>query len=531
MKSIQRSIVWLTLAVVLGLLVVLGTVSLASVISKADADASVAMNLTCANEASAINELLEGIEDAVDIEAAYMQARAGEVPDVAEWLGEGEELFSTIANMTPGAVAYYFHSGELGADLNGFFYIRDGEGGSFRLIDSAVPGGALPGASGQVTGYDLGLDKDALRAGNALWMEPFEAAGSGMRIIIYTEPLFVDGEYRGTVGMGVDFQLIVDRVEAISSYKEGYGFLTDANGNVMYHPTIPYGTNLSEDDEEVPAVDAAIAAGTTTDDVVVYQYHGTDKRMAFHLLQNDMRLVLSVDAKEIYADRDRLVGALLLSTVFSAVVVTIIATVASRRMLRPLRLLTEAAEQVAAGDLSVELPKADVREVSSLVSAYDKTVDELRAQMATIDEMAHRDALTGLLNKASFKEASAEVDERIAAGEDFEFTLAMLDVNGLKQMNDTFGHEAGDDLLRNAAGAIVATFERAGASFYRVGGDEFAVLVMGQAKDMDTVGTVERDDVSIACGVAHYRPSEDANTAAVLARADARMYQNKRSAR
>ena len=229
------------------------------------------MNLTCTNEAGTIDKLLEGIEDAVDVEVAYLQRRATEVSDVTEWLREGEELFSTIADMTPGAVAYYFHPGELGAYQNGFFCIRTKQDEPFHHVSGAIPTGALPYASDHVSGYDLGLDKDALRSGKALWMEPFKASDSETRITIYTEPLFIDGEYRGSVGMGVDFQLVIDQVKSINAYETGYGFLTDAKGSVMYHPTIPYGTNLSEDDEEVPAVDAAIAAGTTTDDVVVYQ--------------------------------------------------------------------------------------------------------------------------------------------------------------------------------------------------------------------------------------------------------------------
>ena len=172
-----------------------------------------------------------------------------------------------------------------------------------------------------------------------------------------------------------------------------------------------------------------------------------------------------------------------------------------------------------------------MREVSSLVSAYDKTVDDLREQMAAIDKIAHTDALTGFLNKKAFKEDSAQFDERLAAGEKIEFALAMLDVNGLKTKNDTYGHEAGDALLKDAVAAIGVAFAGVDARFYRVGGDEFAVLVMDAANELDAMAEVKHEDVSIACGVAHYRPDEDKNIASVLARADALMYKNKRSSR
>ena len=545
-RSIQRSFVLLTLGSVLFLSLVLGAISITATINKADEDASIAMNLTCANEADAIDELLEGIEDAVDVETSYIQSRAKDVADPAELLSEAESLFSSIASQTNGAVVYFFQSKGSAEEANGFFYVRDSADGEFHPIPVSDISDTLPD---KAQDYDIGWDRDAIRSGTAQWLKPFEINDFGTRMVTYVEPLIINCEYQGVVGMGVDFQLIIDQVESISSYNSGYGFLTYADGYVMYHPSIPFGTNLSEDDDDVPAVDEAIAAGTTTDEIVVYQYQGADKRMAFHLLQNDMRLVLSVNASEIYAGRDRLVNALVISTILVGVVVAIVAFFASRRMLKPLRQLTEAAEQVAAGDLSVELPKANVREVSSLVDAYDKTVGELRQQIAVINEIAHSDALTGFRNKGAFEEVSGEIDKRIASGENLDFTLAMLDVNGLKPVNDTYGHEAGDALLQRGAVAIAKTFEcmashgdegtdsasgQNGAcdvSYYRLGGDEFAVLIMGPAESVSALSEVEGEEVSIACGVARFRPGEDDDTAAVLARADARMYENKRAAR
>jgi PleD family two-component response regulator len=55
--------------------------------------------------------------------------------------------------------------------------------------------------------------------------------------------------------------------------------------------------------------------------------------------------------------------------------------------------------------------------------------------------------------------------------------------------------------------------------------------MMDAANELDAMAEVKQEDVSIACGVAHYRPSEDKNIASVLARADALMYKNKRSSR
>lgn len=108
----------------------------------------------------------------------------------------------------------------------------------------------------------------------------------------------------------------------------------------------------------------------------------------------------------------------------------------------------------------------------------------------------------------------------------------MLDVNDLKTVNDQQGHEMGDDLLRNAARIIDKRLKK--GELYRVGGDEFvAFVVPADAEDglegLAKHGCIVEDGVSIACGVAHYRLDEDATVAEVLARADVRMYRNKRA--
>ncbi|MBF8289072.1 MAG: hypothetical protein HW391_40 [Chloroflexi bacterium] len=86
---------------------------------------------------------------------------------------------------------------------------------------------------------------------------------------------------------------------------------------------------------------------------------------------------------------------------------------------------------------------------------------------------AETDNLTGLLNHGSFRERLATA---VAAGE--PFSVMMVDLDHFKLVNDTFGHPAGDDLLRQTAGAIVGASRETDAAF-RYGGDEFAVILAG----------------------------------------------------
>jgi diguanylate cyclase (GGDEF)-like protein len=103
----------------------------------------------------------------------------------------------------------------------------------------------------------------------------------------------------------------------------------------------------------------------------------------------------------------------------------------------------------------------------------------------TLRHDSTHDALTGLYNRAFFDEEF----ERFAQGRMFPVSIVMADVNGLKAVNDTMGHEAGDALIRLAAHLIMSEF-RAEDIVARIGGDEFAVLL--PATDFHVVEEVIR---------------------------------------
>ena len=113
--------------------------------------------------------------------------------------------------------------------------------------------------------------------------------------------------------------------------------------------------------------------------------------------------------------------------------------------------------------------------------------------------------------------------------------MAVCDVNDLKKTNDTLGHKAGDQLLKDACAIICDTFKH--SPVFRIGGDEFAAILRGQ--DYETRNgllarfqernrrALDRGGIVVACGISEFRPEEDGAMAAVFERADAEMYRNK----
>ena len=147
---------------------------------------------------------------------------------------------------------------------------------------------------------------------------------------------------------------------------------------------------------------------------------------------------------------------------------------------------------------------------------------------------ANIDALTGMRNKHAYIDAETELNRRIAEDSGAQFAVVALDVNNLKHMNDTKGHAAGDQLLRDSCAVICRIF--ANSPVFRVGGDEFVVISQGEDyENIDALlgelraaneESVQTGGPIIASGMAKY--DGDRNVQAVFERADSKMYKEKK---
>ena len=158
-----------------------------------------------------------------------------------------------------------------------------------------------------------------------------------------------------------------------------------------------------------------------------------------------------------------------------------------------------------------------------------------------LQTLAYQDALTGLVNRRGFF-LLAEQAARTAQQDGKQFLVFFLDVDGLKTINDTLGHDQGDAVICDAADVLRATF-RASDVLARMGGDEFAVLAadanMATATMLEHRLQAHIDQVndrgsrpyrlSISVGTVEFNPKDGVDLNRLVSNADELMYQNKKA--
>jgi diguanylate cyclase (GGDEF)-like protein len=261
--------------------------------------------------------------------------------------------------------------------------------------------------------------------------------------------------------------------------------------------------------------------------------------------------------------------------VLAVLCLSIIVAIVARTITRPLTALAVAARRIRGGRLDAPLPPPTKDEIGQLSHSFSRMTEQLKNVITSLEsrtaelqdknrelaqaetelqnksrllshaleqerENARRDRLTGALNHGAISDVLDEaLASSAASGE--PFAVAMVDVDGMKSVNDIYGHQSGDALLK----AVGAALAQEGAIVGRYGGDEFLVVLPGlerpdtldyhqrvieALRDADVsepaTGTVIRIEVSV--GFACY-PADADKPASLMLIADSAMYAMKRA--
>ena len=210
-----------------------------------------------------------------------------------------------------------------------------------------------------------------------------------------------------------------------------------------------------------------------------------------------------------------------------------------------------------AKDISRQVKNKD--EICSIMSKFSDMVYEMESYMANLTktrqdlqntkkqaielgELAIKDSLTGIRNKTAYDREVKKIEWEMADGKK-KVGVAMIDLNFLKRINDTYGHDKGNVAINSLCKIVCEVFKH--SPVFRIGGDEFVAILRGrdlesaaalvqQFKDrikalQDDPGLEYWQKTSAAIGYAVYDSATDASYDNIFKRADAEMYKNKKA--
>ncbi|MGN0710545.1 MAG: diguanylate cyclase domain-containing protein [Anaerovoracaceae bacterium] len=518
MKSIGTKFITLILSGMLLMAVVISSAGVFVISDAINSDSDQIMNSRCEEEVAKMERIFGDIESAAEIIAEYSSEQLGDVHDFVDdkeyrdaYTEKIENLAVSITRNTEDAIAVYFHYNPLiMPPAEGFFWSKnklDGEITKFPVTDLSQFG---PDEEDKAKWYYMPVHNEA-----PLWIGPYMNNDVEEYMMSYVIPVYKDGVLIGVTGMDIDFNLIAGNVKNIKVYDSGYAFLTDKDENVVYHKDFEVGTNIKE------------------------QLSDNKSKTVIRELSNDMKLVITVPSWEINQLKTLIIKRSIVATLAISLFFIAITVVITHRMTVPLIKLTEVTEQVSNGDFDVDFPEGREDEIGVLSESIQKMVGYLKEYISYINDLIYTDSLTGLRNKAAYQETVHRI-ERNLDSEIQKFAVIVMDINWLKSVNDVYGHEFGDILIKNTAKFIGEIFDK--QSVYRIGGDEFAVVLENDESEtgeklMDEFRKALEinnknaenltDKLSVASGIAVYNSEEDRSYHSVFERADRNMYENK----
>lgn len=186
----------------------------------------------------------------------------------------------------------------------------------------------------------------------------------------------------------------------------------------------------------------------------------------------------------------------------------LLAIVVARAVTKPINLVSAAVQRFANGETVDTLVFKRKDELGILARSFNHMQDKLNQQMTALeqsrqemDQLARHDVMTGLPNRRLFQE---RLDNALARSQRSgkRFALLFIDVDKFKSINDRWGHDAGDEVLKVIAMRLLSNTRKADA-VARIGGDEFVVLLDSPANQDDIIAIAEKLLESVRCPIQH----------------------------
>jgi len=365
-----------------------------------------------------------------------------------------------------------------------------------------------------------------------------------------------DGRTLGILAAKIDLLAIGAILKRQTSSGIDEIYLINANGKVVVSSRPPV-------DQSTVDLKRATETNNTWPDslqepIEYVGYHGkAEVGMAVPIPAMDWVMVVEMDKEKAYAEIISLRRVTVLLVAGLMLCIGIFAYIFGHTLVRPVRRLSKGAARVAAGNLEVDIPVTGLSEVSYLTQVFNHMVaslrhgreelsaanNALRETNKELHQLSITDGLTSLYNRMHIMDL---FDRELSRAKRHNRSLAalMLDIDYFKKINDSYGHQVGDNVMRLLAETLLASVRD--CDFVgRYGGEEFLVI-LSESSVQGAVVTAERIrqnvsqlefasgrekfSMTVSIGVAEY-PGDGDDAQSILNKADDALYQAKANGR
>ncbi len=535
-KSLRKKILFSSIIVLLLLAVVMGTVSVYVVDKLSDSNSRKMMTQLCEIESYKFNNKLNLVKHSVDIINEYandLQYTSGITDICSDEFEQYIRDFSiAVANQTKGALAVYLRYSPdfTGSGTDGFFWTRESDSEKFR--ETQVTDILAYNASDI---RHVGWYYVPKESGKPLWMNPYYNDVIDLLIISYVIPMYLDnGEFIGVLGMDIDFAAVVSETNDMDIYSSGSVEFVDLKERISYSAS---NSGVIESSRLSNALYNHITTINKLNELLeIKNSNDTISVICCEKLSNGMMLYVNVPKSQIDRDRNFLVIISIVITILIFIISIFFIRRRTMHIVHPLEKLTEITKQYANGDWSAQYISDTDDEIENLSESISQMARNTQDYIERLNTLARTDTMTGIGNKTSYLELIENIQKN-KHGKFDKYAIVVMDLNLLKKTNDTYGHECGDILLKEASKYICNVF--ASSPVYRTGGDEFVAVLYsndyhkrnellqkfesGMNYPVDGIPEIV---LSIAFGMAEHT-DENQDYESVFELADERMYKKK----
>jgi diguanylate cyclase (GGDEF)-like protein len=351
-------------------------------------------------------------------------------------------------------------------------------------------------------------------------------SAQGREVVAIATPIIENGTIAGVVvgTVWLHENKLAMMFDNKSFGRNGYIAITDQRGIVVYH---------SDQDRIGKMGELVDSLQGVTGSLVMENYSGLEHYIGYSKVSElDWHVIVSTPTVELAQLRSMMLYEILTVLIFTILLVIVIGNYTVKRYMKPLEKLIEAFSSVKKGKYKKIPSYGYAIEFDEMIRVYNDTIRKLEEVHVGLKGAADIDGLTGAYNRRAFDKILELIKAELQSGSLDTLGIMLLDLDDFKRQNDTGGHLAGDDILKEftaIAQSIVGI-----RSIFRFGGDEFAIILrnipdvtfISYAEEIRLQCARKLTDCTVSIGIATYPKNAD-SIDELLAFADKALYISK----